>query len=126
MSNNASNIDGYSGCREILFLDRQETNYPNLMRLCMDFEFQVLQLQPKLNSVTSDLQIPTTAFVLSSGDYLSKQTTNITPVFKSVKELEAYVGEHQIDILHAHLFGSEEEFYDHGEASIGTKNSLIC
>lgn len=125
MSNNTLNIDCYSGYREILFLNRQETNYPNLMRLCMDFEFQVLQLQPKLNSVTADMQIPATAFVLSSGDYLSKQTTNITPVCKSIKELEEYVAAHQIDILHTHLFGNEEEFYEHGEASFGANNSSI-
>lgn len=109
MLNQPLSTDDLQGSREIRFLDRKESNYPNLMRLCMDFNFRVLQLQRKVyshltNRYLSDAQ----AFVLINSDYRTKAMA-ITPICDSIRKLEDYVTQHQVDILHDYLFGFDEE-----------------
>lgn len=96
------------GSREIRFIDRKESNYPNLMRMCMDFDFCVLQLQHRLNDANpADAQ----AFVLTTHDYRTNPTPAITPICETLDSLEDYVTRHQVDILHDYLFGvTDEEF----------------
>lgn len=91
----------FSRSREVQFLNRQESRFPHLLRLSMDFSFQVLE-------VTSD-----TArhkhFVLVTGDYRQIDIEPITPVFSTLSELNEYVGNNMVDILHDYLFGFVEE-----------------
>ncbi|MDQ2076498.1 hypothetical protein [Marinimicrobium sp. ABcell2] len=99
------------GSREIRFLDRQTTNYPNLMRLCLDFDFCVIQLLHK-TSVPSASK----SFVLTTQDYRTTPTAAITPAFANMTQLEDYVTHHQVDILHDYLFGFVDEDIASGQA----------
>jgi len=91
------------GGREIRFLDRQESNYPHLMRLALDFGFRVLEtLQVKSDK-------PVKSFVLVTDDYRSVETEAISPQFRTLKELDSHIGENMVDILHDYLFGFVED-----------------
>ncbi len=93
------------GSNEISFINRQEFNCPQLMRLSMDFEICVLQLQCEAFSYITKRFLPTTsAFVLTSRNYQSNCVT-YSPRCNSLRELEVYACVNHVDILHEHLFG---------------------
>lgn len=96
--------DHLLGSREIRFLSREESNYPNLMRLCLDFDFRVLQLLHKTPVPTANK-----SFVLVTRDYRLTPTAAISPAFAELGQLEQYVHRHQVDILHDYLFGFVDE-----------------
>jgi len=67
------NPDELFGSRDLRLQDRRETQYPQLMRLCADFSFSVLQLQRKIFSHLSRKMVPgALEFVLAARD----ETTN--------------------------------------------------
>lgn len=110
MPNQVLNSDDLLGSREIRFLDRQESNYPNLMRMCMDFDLCVLQLQLRTYSHITNRYLPSAhAFVLTTKDYRSHNAAAITPTCDSMRALEEHVTAHQVDILHDYLFGFDDE-----------------
>ncbi len=91
------------GGREIRFLDRQESNYPHLMRLALDFGFRVLEtLQVKKDQ-------PVKSFVVVTDDYRTIDTEAISPTFESLKALDSHIGDNMVDILHDYLFGFVED-----------------
>ena len=93
------------GSREVSFKNRKESIHPQLMRLCMDFELVVLQVQRRAYSHISKRLLPTsTAFLLSNRDY---RTTGMvfSPWFDNIMDLEIFAKKHHIDILHDHIFG---------------------
>lgn len=92
------------GSREIRFLDRQTSNYPNLMRLCLDFDFCVVQLMHK-----TKVPAASQSFLLTTKDYRTTASAAITPAFANLAQLENYVTHHQVDILHDYLFGFVDE-----------------
>lgn len=109
------NTDDLLGCREIRFVDRQESNYPTLMRLCMDFDFCVLQLQHRIYSHISLRFVPSPPeFVLANGDYHTQGITAMVPAQPSLAKLEAYSIANQVDILHDYLFGFGDDSVDAG------------
>lgn len=89
------------GCRELQFLSREESLFPHLLRLSLDFNFRVLECLGRTPEAAKQ-------YLLAADDFTSG-TETITPVFPSLKELNQYVGEHMIDILHDYLFGAAEE-----------------
>jgi N-formylglutamate amidohydrolase len=94
------------GSLEIIFKNRQEFNYPQLMRLSLDFEVCILQLQHQVFSHITKRFLPTEPlFILTDRNYLSSCAT-YSPRCNSLSELEAYASVHHVDILHEHLFGS--------------------
>lgn len=95
-----SSVD-WLGCRELQFLSREESLFPHLLRLSLDFNFRVLECLTRAPE-------PTRQYLLAADDF-SSGTETITPPFSSLKELNHYVGEHMIDILHDYLFGAAEE-----------------
>jgi len=97
------------GSREIRFISREESNYPILMRLCMDFDFRVLQLQRRLDTDRAEQALSEAqGFVLVPEDYRTSATT-ITSEQETLEKLEDYVKQHQVDILHDYLFGGSED-----------------
>lgn len=95
-----------SGSKEISFNDRQESNYPQLMRLSMDFEICVLQLKCEVFSYITKRFLPSTsAFILTNHNHQGNCVT-YSPRCNSLRELEVYACIHHVDILHEHLFGS--------------------
>lgn len=135
MTKHPLNADELLGSREMRFIDRQETNFPNLMRLCMDFDFCVLQLLhrssltgsatgPVISSADGSSTDPITSadpinradnspvnksFILVTRDYRLTPTAAISPSFDQLEQLETYVRLHQVDILHDYLFGFVDE-----------------
>lgn len=91
------------GGKEIRFLNRQESSYPNLARLCMDFGFRVFE------TLHRDGDTPSKAVLLVSSDYSNLESGAITPCFADLKTLEAHVEYHMVDILHDYLFGSVDD-----------------
>lgn len=104
MTKHPLNANELLGSREIRFIDRQETNFPNLMRLCMDFDFCVLQLLHRTSVPAANK-----SFVLVTRDYRLTPTAAISPSFAELEQLETYVRTHQVDILHDYLFGFVDE-----------------
>lgn len=103
------NTDDLLGCREVRFMSRQETNYPILMRLTLDFDLRVLQLQRRTYSHISLRYVPASPeFILGNADY-REQLIALSPGHASLKELEAYAQQHQVDILHDYLFGLDRD-----------------
>lgn len=101
------------GCRDIRFQDRRESQYPQLLRLCADFNFSVLQLQRKIFSHITRKMVPgTLEFVLAVHDETTQYWHSITPGLASLKMLDEYAKRHEVDILHMHLFGDEDEDYN--------------
>ncbi len=91
----------FSRSREVQFLNRQESRFPHLLRLSMDFSFQVLEVAAESSFGKH--------FVLVTGDYRQVDIEPITPVFSTLSELNEYVGNNMVDILHDYLFGFVEE-----------------
>lgn len=94
------------GRREVRFTNRQESIYPNLMRFCLDFKFRVQQL---LIQPDRDGDAPQTALMLMSQDEGDAHAEAITPAFDTLEQLERYVDDNQVDILHDYLFGLEQQ-----------------
>ncbi len=91
----------FSLSREVQFLNRQESRFPHLLRLSLDFSFQVLEVASSSSQGNH--------FVLVTGDYRQTEIEPITPVFSTLSELNEYVGNNMVDILHDYLFGFVEE-----------------
>ena len=105
MTHYSLNTEDILSSKEIRFVDRQETNYSNLMRLTMDFDLCVLQLQRKVFSHITRRYLPAApTFVLAGIDYRS---TNLTysPHCDSLRKLNDYARANEVDILHSLLFG---------------------
>lgn len=99
--------DDILGSREICFTNRKDSIHPQLMRLCMDFDLVVLQLQRRAFSHISKRLLSTgNAFVISNRDY---RTTGIifSPWCDTMLELEIFAKKNHVDILHDHLFGDD-------------------
>lgn len=92
------------GSREISFTNRQESIYPTLMRFCLDFKFKVLQV---LFTPQGDAP-PGKMLVMARAEYNGNTEGVITPAFTQLEQLERYVCDNQIDILHDYLFGVDE------------------
>ncbi|MDO3387373.1 hypothetical protein QWI17_16145 [Gilvimarinus sp. SDUM040013] len=105
MSDHRSISQALLGSREIRFNNRQESIYPNLMRFCLDFKFKVLQL---LLSPESETAAPRRVVVLTKADFSGDPDFAITPAFSELEQLEHYVCDNQVDILHDYLFGVDE------------------
>lgn len=80
-----------AGEKEVRFASRQESAYPHLMRLCLDFNFRVRQCH------THQYQL-----------VLHHHQTPITPAFSKLESLEAHVHQHMVDILHNYLCGEQD------------------
>ncbi len=87
--------------REIQFLNRQESRFPHILRLSMDFSFRALEITTKTSFEKR--------FVLVTDDYRQVDIEPITPTFSTLGELNEYVGDNMVDILHDYLFGFVEE-----------------
>lgn len=86
-----------TGDMEVQFANRQESLFPHLMRLCMDFNFRVVKSKP-----TSPEH-----YCLTARDH--DQSRAITPAFAQLEQLEQHVHSHMVDILHEYVFGLPEE-----------------
>lgn len=107
------NPDDLLGSREIRFHDRRESHYPQLMRLCADFNFSVLQLQRKIFSHLSRKMVPgQLEFVLALHDETSNYWYSLSPGVESLKQLNDYCKTHEIDLLHMHLIGDDGDDQD--------------
>ncbi|RYY04677.1 MAG: hypothetical protein EOO53_02410 [Gammaproteobacteria bacterium] len=97
--------DDIFGSREISFTNRKDSIHPQLMRLCMDFELVVLQVQRRSFSHISKRFLPTsTAFLLSNQDYRNTGLV-FSPWCDTMMDLEIFAKKNHIDILHDHIFG---------------------
>lgn len=97
--------DDIDGSREISFTNRKDSSHPQLMRLCMDFDLVILQVQRRSFSHISKRFLPTsTAYLLSNRDYRSSGLV-FSPWFDNLNDLELFAKKHHIDILHDHIFG---------------------
>lgn len=107
------NPDELFGSRDLRLQDRRESQYPQLMRLCADFNFSVLQLQRKIFSHLSSRMVPgTLEFVLAVHDETTHYWYSMTPGLESLKMLNDYAKRYEIDILHMQLFGDEDDDYN--------------
>ncbi|AFU99390.2 hypothetical protein [Simiduia agarivorans] len=75
--------------KEVQFASRQESVFPHLMRLCMDFSLRVIDDKAQFHLRAS-------------------QGNPITPAFDSLEALERHVHANMVDILHGYLFQTED------------------
>lgn len=99
-----SSQSAHLGSREVQFLDRQESRFPHLMRLSMDFSFRVLE---NLKTDTADL--PNKSYTLVTDDYRRCDNAAITDDFECLSSLNEHVGTNMVEILHDYLFGFVED-----------------
>lgn len=96
--------DDIHGSSEICF-SRKESVHTQLMRLCMDFDLVVLQVQRKAFSHISKRFLSTSyAFVISHRDYRNTRKV-FSPWCDTLLDLEIFARKNHVDILHDHLFG---------------------
>ena len=73
----------------------------------------MLQLQHKIFSHISRKMVPgTLEFVLAAQDETTHYWYAMTPGLASLKILNDYAKRYEIDILHLHLFGDQDEDYN--------------
>lgn len=107
------NPDDLFGSREIRFQDRRESHYPQLMRLCADFNFAVLQLQRRVFSHLSHRLVPgSLEFVLALRDENSDFWYSLSPGAETLRQLNDYCKTYEIDLLHMHLIGDDGDDQD--------------
>jgi hypothetical protein len=97
------------GSREIAFAPQHRSGFTQLLRLCTDFDFKVLQLQRKQLEPISAAPL---TLVLASRHWETGLWHAATPDFSSLTALEKYVLKHQVDILHSHLFAEDVRLED--------------
>lgn len=96
-------------CRDLRLHDRNECQYPQLMRLCTNFNFSVLQLQRKFFSHLSRKMVPgALEFMLAVRDDSTQYWCALTPGLANLIMLDDYAKRHEVDLLHLHLFGDED------------------
>ena len=104
------NPDELFACRDIRLQDRRETQYPQLMYLCADFNLSILQLQRKTFSHLTRKMVPNALeLVLATHDDNSNYWYSMTPSMATLKLLNEYAKRHEVNILHAHLFGEDDD-----------------
>jgi hypothetical protein len=112
------NPDELFASRDLRLKDRGESGYPQLMRLCTNFDFSVLQLQRKIFSHLSRKIVPgALEFVLATHDESTNCWYSVTPALPSLKVLNDYAKRYEIDLLHMHLFGDEDDDYNQFQES---------
>ncbi|UTA48194.1 hypothetical protein L1F30_01320 [Simiduia sp. 21SJ11W-1] len=77
-------VETGAGEKEVHFASRQDAIYPHLMRLCMDFNFRVVEHGNQFSLAP-------------------QEAGSITPAFNDLDALEAHVHQHMVDILHDYL-----------------------
>ena len=85
---------------EIQFLSRDEEDYPQLMRLCLDFDFHV-------HTIVDNTSQANRRYVVTYKSLNDQRSSAITPPFSSLVALERYTNDNIIDILHDTLFNTE-------------------
>ncbi len=104
------NTSGEQTLAEIQLNDFDPSDYPQLNRLCNDFGFIVISVPAAANQ--SPPQLQGHIFQLcddSSYNSNSAQAHNsISPGFDTLTELEQYIDNNMVDLLHDHLFSSIE------------------
>ena len=99
--------DDILGSREMSFTNRKDSIHPQLMRLCMDFDLLVLQVQRRAFSHISKRFLATTnAFIITNRDYLTTGHV-FSPWCDTLLDLEIFAKKNHVDILHDHLFGGD-------------------
>jgi hypothetical protein len=99
--------------RDLHLQNRRETQYPQLVQLCTGFNFSVLQLQRKLFSHLSRKMVPgALEFVLAVQDETTSYWYSMSPGFTNLKLLNDYAKHYEVDILHMHLFGDEDDDFN--------------
>ncbi|WP_062063784.1 hypothetical protein [Cellvibrio sp. OA-2007] len=107
------NPDELFGSRDLRLQDRRDSQYLQLVHLCTGFNFSVLQLQRKIFSHLSRKMVPgALEFVLATHDETSNYWYSVTPGLASLKMLNDYVKHYEVDILHMHLFGDDDDDYN--------------
>ena len=107
------NPDELFGSRDLRLQDRRDTQYPQLLHLCSGFNLSVLQLQRKTFSHLSRKMVPSALeFVLATHDEATNYWYSMTPGLPSLKMLNDYAKHYEVDILHMHLFGDEDDEYN--------------
>lgn len=107
------NPDELFGSRDLRLQDRRDSQYPQLVHLCSGFNFSVLQLQRKTFSHLSRKMVPSALeFVLAVHDESTNYWYSMTPGLANLKMLNDYAKHHEVDILHMHLFGDEDDDYN--------------
>lgn len=107
------NPDDLFGSRDLRLQERRDSQYPQLMHLCSGFDFSVLQLQRKTFSHLSRKMVPNALeFVLAVHDETTNYWYSMTPSLSCLKTLNDYAKHYEVDILHMHLFGDEDEEYN--------------
>ncbi|GAB1267998.1 hypothetical protein NBRC116493_12510 [Aurantivibrio infirmus] len=107
--------DGNIVCgKEVSFLNRDEVEYPQLMRLQLDFDFRVLSLTAmnvSANAANNSSESPTPKgqYLITFNTYRQQDVPTITPVFPSLPELEQYANENIVDILNKLVVDSLED-----------------
>ncbi|GAB1256109.1 hypothetical protein NBRC116494_06110 [Aurantivibrio plasticivorans] len=85
--------------RQVHFLSRDEAEYPQLTRLCLDFDFHVLLVdnfaEPNIQQYILSRTAPQVAI------------NPITPAFPSLQSLERYTNAKVLDILKQTVFSSD-------------------
>lgn len=108
------NPDDLMSSREIRFQNRRESQYPQLMRLCSGFNFSVLQLQRKIFSHLSRKLVPgPLEFVLALRDERCNKWYRLSPATENLQQLNDYCKNHEVDLLHLHLFGEDNDSQNH-------------
>lgn len=101
--------DNFASLREISCRDRRENTYPQLMRLCADFDFHVLQIQRKAFSHISRRIVPgAPEFCLAVRCEQLAQWYSVSPLKESLQALNDYCKTYEIDLLHLQLIGDDD------------------
>lgn len=98
MSRKAKIISG----SQISFLSRDEEAYPQLTRLYLDYDFQVLAIA----SARVDMAAQ---YLITYRNPQDSLTTVVSPAFDSLPDLEEYTNDNIIEILHETLFAASED-----------------
>jgi hypothetical protein len=82
--------------------DHELEVYPHIERLCEDFGLVVVEGVDAREAKTSSASAVSLAV-----NYVEK-TQYLTPLFASMRQLEAFVADNMVDILHGYLCGDVE------------------
>ncbi len=82
--------------------DRELKLYPHLERLCEDFGLVVAKGVDARGAKAASADAVSLAV-----NYVEK-TQYLTPLFSSMRQLEAFVADNMVDILHGYLCGDAE------------------
>ncbi|RYH63667.1 MAG: hypothetical protein EON54_07675 [Alcaligenaceae bacterium] len=107
-SNGSCSADGVFWLRVVSPDNSWRVQYPKIWQLVQEFDICVLERLREASLIGNIDFVLATRTSCSNGFRVITGHCYLSPAFAQLAELEIYLGEHLVDLLHVHFFGNPQ------------------